>query len=233
MTERKDRLYILEEEVVAKTAEPSCTPAQIAREVLGIQGVRGLMVVDLAAGASPLTAKLIAEGADAHAVDAIYNMSAARLSHLAADYLDRQVEDAPFDYREIMRSEGELAIQEFLDSLQSNGENYHQSYLTRLPFRDNFSDLTVSLNGILSVSEEPELTVEMVKEALRITKPGGKLVMTPVHLPNDPYFNYFADEHSAVIEQLEREGERFELETVAVSATIPLPEFNRLTIIKS
>jgi len=232
MTERSE-LYAIEEELAIRAEGPSCTPSQMARDILGIKDVKSLVVVDLASGTSPMVAELLDEGVNAHGVDIVYGKSIEDITRSARILLFDQVYNAPYDYREKMQEFGNAAIERFLASMQTHSAHYHEGYLTRLPFPDNFADITTSLNGITALSENVDLTMVRIKEALRITKPGGKLIMAPLHTPYDENFDYFADQHAEVIERLKSEGYQVEIESdIEVPSELLLPEFTRITIIK-
>lgn len=234
MTERTDRIYKIEAQIARETDSPSCTPGLFAREILGIANeVKGLSVVDLAAGTCSMVADLLDQGADAHAVDLVYDKSTKELDDSSRNVLYSQVEMAPLQYRDQMKTYGLEALEKFLASYQANRQNYHRAYLTRLPFSDNFSDITTSLNGITNLSEDPELILEMLREAIRITKPGGKVIVAPVHSMHNEYHNLYARTHAQVIEELEVEGYTVETQRgESASAQIPLGLFTRLVITK-
>jgi hypothetical protein len=234
MPERKEVLYHLEEEMASESAEPSCTPSYMARDILGLkENVSSLTIVDLAAGTSSLVPDLLEEGANAHAVDAIYHLTPEALLQEATAVCAKQTEIVSYYDRRKMWEHGKNAMQKFIDSYRSSRQNYYQAFLTRLPFQDGFADVAVSLNGITAFAEDVDLTLEMINEALRITKPGGKVILSPLHFENDPDFDYYARQHSDIIQSLERKGLPLNLETgIFVPSDIPLPVFNRLTILK-
>jgi SAM-dependent methyltransferase len=232
MRERSE-LYKIEEEMALKAEAPSCTPGNMAKEILGIEAVQGLTVVDLASGTSSLVATLISEGADAHAVDIVYGKSVDELDNEASDLLLRMAQMAPYGYGQKFMEQGLASIQAFTNSYRDNPERYHKAYLTRLPFENDSVDVTTSLNGITALSQDVDMTIERIKEAIRITKPGGKIILAPIHSEDDPDFDYFADQHAEVFIALQEEGYDIRIQQgITVTSDLPFPTFTRAVITK-
>lgn len=233
MVEKGD-LYKREEAQVAKISDgASCTPSFIARDILGLKEVKGLTIVDLASGTSGMVAELIEDGADAYGVDIVYGQPFEEFTQKSRDILTDMSSASPPGYGDKMYHYGDESLNKFTNSFQNDRDRYRAGYLTRLPLPDNFADVTTSLNGISALGDDNELTMERIYEALRITKPGGKVILAPIHTTGNPYFDHFAHEHGEMMDRLEEEGyEIIEESGIQVNSDLLLPDFTRLTIIK-
>lgn len=234
MAERKRviRKVSPEEEFLTRESQMSATPSDIAHSFLGLpENVRGMTIVDLASGASSLTAELLANGADAHAVDVLYGRP--EMQKRIIDYLDRRLLTQPQDYRQQIRESENKALQNFLQSFQAQRNRYHGAYLTKLPFPDGFSDWTVSLLGISDLARYEPVMIAATFEALRVTKSGGKVVIAPLH-PGNRYYYWYSEEHEALIEELRKRnvGDVIVEKGILPSSRIPLEPMNRLTVLK-
>lgn len=159
----------------------SATQAEAIRPKLGLpDNMAGLTIVDLAAGASTLTANLLTQRANAYALDyvyddreqlieAVYNKWLPKVLSLSSDRAERQfVEDVT-----------KRSIRRFLRSFEAQRQRYKAGWLTDLPFESDFSDWTVSYSGVSELFEEPDLLKQATMEAVRITKPGGIISIAP------------------------------------------------------
>ncbi|MBI4058119.1 class I SAM-dependent methyltransferase [Candidatus Microgenomates bacterium] len=172
----------LKEVQVASELETSATTTRAARHILEIpEIVKDVTIVDLAAGACPLTADLLDRGANAYAVDHLYGEQG-KLAAAAARSLELVIQNARRvqpEYATRMYELTEAAILDFWKSFNTHPDRYKEGWLTQLPFEDNISDMTLSLNGISELWGDQEVMQRALDEALRITKPGGKITIAP------------------------------------------------------
>lgn len=233
MAERVIDLQFLEEKE-ALNYHVGCTPGEVIRQVLEIKEVKGLTVVDLASGASSLTSQLLKEGANAHGVDVIYDEDPSIIEFKTENIFYELAQRSHPSFRRNMVHQGISAIREFVGSMKTNPENYHRAFITDLPFADNYSDLTISYNGISELTDSTDLMLKMFQEALRITRRGGKIKIAPIHTLGDETYDMLAAQHAEVIHTLKDQGLKVEMETgIEVKSEIPFPTFTRLTITKS
>lgn len=152
---------------------------QRTRETLDFpEDVSGMRILDIGAGGSDLTAKLLEDGADAYAVDPLYKSRSdvkgkarLQLEHIQS-HGDRNY------YRQSLE-----ALERFSESIKGNPDRYKIAFATNLPFPDNYFDLVFSSAAILGYLDiDYELLLKSTQEALRVTKPCGKVQLWPYDL---------------------------------------------------
>lgn len=121
---------------------------------------QGKKILDVGAGVSDFTAKLLEKGADAYAVDYGYkdlDAYIARISH--------------------WRAEG----QRFLRLVQANPQRYVYGLAHDLPFAADTFDAVTSYFGIIgAMDKDVEVAQSCMDEAIRVLKPGGILQVGPL-----------------------------------------------------
>lgn len=161
----------------------SASPAESVRKILGIpERVSGLTIVDLAAGACPLTGQLLTEGANAFAIDRIYDDREELLNAVYKKWLPMSL----YFVRKINPTQVQMVdkfsrriVREFLRSFEKYPDKHIVGWLTDLPLESGFSDLTVSYSGVSELFEDQEVLEKATQEAVRITKAGGRVVIAP------------------------------------------------------
>ena len=209
------------EVMLAEKIGISVGPTMPIWEILGLpEEVAGMTIVDLAAGASPLTHDLLQAGADAYAFDCVYQKSEEELHQLIKVYHQEILKFV--NQKEEISEEINRDKEVFWRSLRIERDRYICGWMTELPFPSDFSDLTLSFEGATHVGANNfDLMWLITQEALRITKQGGKVIMSPI----------YSETHSQLIKRLNfQEG---------IRSTHELPdrakrysEFRRITIIK-
>lgn len=170
-----------QERFIAATSETSAMPGEAARIILDLpEDVTELTIVDLASGGSSLTALLLGEGADAYAVDQLYR-DRKKIRTALDQSLKKVLKQVPREDKQHMERVTRQSQETFLRSLAANPDRYRAGWLSHLPFHDDFSDWTVSINGISGLGKSYPLLRKATMEALRITKPGGTVVVAPFH----------------------------------------------------
>lgn len=134
----------------------------------------GLRSLDIGAGASDLVCKLLEEDADAYAVDPAYlNMSGLIEQVKLANMLLK------LRYGDIYKPR-DTALERFIRSSKEQPTRYKQAFASSLPFEDNYFNLVYSINSIFPyVDADPQLAIRVIKECLRVTKPGGMIQLFP------------------------------------------------------
>ncbi len=177
---------------LAEVIEVSTANAKQTGQELGIpNNVRGLTIIDLAGGASLLTTDLLRRGANAYALDRIYGDIEALQDAVMNGYIPAvlKVLQRAAPHRIILHQQQVAMLQqelrEFLKAREEHPERYIEGWLTKLPFSDNFADRTLSHLGISRLSGDYEVLEEATMEGIRITKPGGALVIAPFPIRQD------------------------------------------------
>lgn len=180
---------------------PSSIRAELVREVFKIpEDIKGLNVVDLAAGTSSFVPWLIDNGANAFAVDCIYNEPIEKILERTRSYTKDALDNMHEKWRELLLQESEKAMAYFVQSFQTQRERYITAWLSDLPISDDFADITTSVAGLSTiVSGEYLLENPLIEEALRITKPGGKLLLSPVSM--------HVKDHQSIVNRLKRRSD--------------------------
>lgn len=209
----------------------SCTPDSIARQSLGLASMKPKEVlIDLASGASSMVARYLHEGVDAYAVDLIYDNDASEIERVAKAGLLYSVSMSTWFLQADMAKMGEQAISEFIASFKEEGnKRYRKGDLKRLPFWRNSAHVTTSLNGLTKVAEGGKQIIQMTKEAMRVTKPGGRIILAPfLDVETE---EYWPDEsHAELREWLEKEGHRFSVDENSVQSELPMFPVRRIVI---
>lgn len=197
----KEVLYQTEE-ALAQRFPCGATPADTAIQYLGLPQERiGLIIVDVAAGLSSLTPTLLAEGANVYAVDSVYGATREELEGLIDETRTKTLASTPPGYFQEMDRLVREASGQFEVSYVACPDRYIKGYATRLPFPDNFADYAISMNGISGFIREPDVLIEAIKEALRIVKPGGKVVLAP-WFSGDDWMDEVVEIHSRVLREI-------------------------------
>lgn len=164
------------ERKIAQFSPVSATPAEevIAYTRLPAR-VRSLRILDIGAGGSNAVAFLLAQGADAYAVDPRYDRV-------------QEIKDLTEVNAKVLREGGhsrqaaeeKQALSEFLRSYQKTRGRYRARLASNLPFEDNFFDIVYSVRAVTGYLDfDPATFTKITDECLRVTKPGGKIVFFP------------------------------------------------------
>lgn len=133
------------------------------------QDVTSLRILDVGAGGSDLTAKFLADGADAYAVDTLYG--APQAFKVA---VDASMEG--WKYSRVILSRRQAALRAFQESRSLSTERYKAASAVALPFEDNSFDIVLSLKSILPYcAYDLEILAKVVNELIRVTKLGGSI----------------------------------------------------------
>lgn len=202
--------------------------ANAALRIFGLTStVSGLTIVDLAAGASLVTSKLLERGANAFALDRMYADRSGLMDALNNRYISELRKSAqmmrPWEVNTIIK-EAHQEIGQFFKSFDRHRERYIYGWLTQLPFENDFADWVVSSNGISALFGDFEVMSKSVNEAIRVAKPGGTVVMYP--FLEEPESEKV---HEALVQQLIASN----VGKVLVERGVLYPSDNRLTIVKA
>lgn len=207
------RILRATERRIAAVSSVTATPASYARRILGIkEDVAGLTIVDLASGASSLVAGLRNHGAKAIGIDALYE-DTATLKRSAKSEVNKKLMNLAVLGLEIQYAEIKKSWEMFLDSYRDHLEFYKPGWLTNTGLPENFSDMTLSLDGLSNLGGNLRLMYLAVNEAIRITKPGKEVIIAPFDFA-DSYSNHYPLHHFAVAEKLKLDGHTVEREQV-------------------
>ncbi len=157
----------------------SFLPAEIRKETGLPETVDGLTIVDLAAGACSLTAELLEQGANAYALDCLYDDRQRLLDNVYQKWLKSVLNGIPAPDRKEAEDMIKREVRKFMRSFNRQPDRYLTGWLTELPFADNFADWTISNGGISMFWQDREVQRKAMMEAIRITKPGGVVAVMP------------------------------------------------------
>ena len=119
---------------------------------------KGKKVLDVCAGLSNFTAKLLELGADAYALDYGYQ-----------------------DIQELFKRSGNRPAGRFLESYLENRERYVHGSANYMPFPSETFDAVTSYYGIFGViDDDVDLAYQSILEGIRVLKPGGILSVGPL-----------------------------------------------------
>lgn len=204
MSNGTERRLTREEKEFATHLDTSATNARHARRALLIpDDVQGITTVDLGSGASNLIADLLRGGADANGVDQMYAMEYLTMEEKIWQSFNKVLRQIPPQYVERMRITTNETIRDFLQSFATSRNHYKAGWFSHLPFTDNFSDFTTSLNAHSDLAGNYPLFRKTLMEAIRITAPGKPVVIAPYHR-SDGFHSQFATEHHRFSEELKR-----------------------------
>lgn len=141
--------------------------------------VAGLNILDVGGGTSDATAELVAQGANAFALDPKY----ARLVELK-----NVVKKVNKYYKEKIHAhsdtELDTALKNFSSSIALHKQRYKTGYATSIPFSNEFFDIVFSRFTILGYLDiQPTLLDAAIHECLRVTKPRGTVRLFPFLYP--------------------------------------------------
>jgi hypothetical protein len=141
-------------------------------------------LVDIASGFSSLVPYLLSKNYDAWAIDPIYGLSDEEVRVELDDYHKRLVEKFSFgsDHYRTRRT----STQDFSRVFPLRRDRFLKGNFESVPLPDLFADLTVSMQGITHLGYNERLVNKAIKEALRITKIGGSVILAPVYLGIEP-----------------------------------------------
>lgn len=191
------------------------------------KSVRGLKTLDIGCGASDVTARLLAMGADAYAIDPRVR----NLSEIRTKALD-QVAHMRAHGGDTWKHEQE-ALYTFLRSVKKYPKRYRPSYASSLPFHDNFFDVVFSLNAVTGYLDcDINLLLRVTRECLRVTKPGRTVQYAPFAADKDlgtgpQVFAYRRAAHQKFIKWLENGN----VSDYQIEGT-PRREYPRLVMVK-
>jgi hypothetical protein len=130
---------------IAQELGPTSFIANIICEIYKIpEDVNGLTVVDLAAGTSSFVPWLLDNGADAYAVDCIYDQPLQEMLGRTKSYQDNTLDRMRGTWKKFLEDEREESMTHFSQSFQARRERFITAWLSGLPIGDNFADITVS-----------------------------------------------------------------------------------------
>lgn len=184
--EQRDSPFIqLQWESVPATLPTARPWSTVAALIPFPSSLAGQTIIDVGAGGSDAVAALLAGGANAFAVDPRYRSLPALVrdvdAYFAAHEAIGQMPQAhEASARPIARQRA--AFQRFAASFQDrrNEARYRAAVATQLPFSTSSADLVYSLDCITQyLDREYELLAAAILEALRVLRPGGRLVLVP------------------------------------------------------
>lgn len=167
--------------------------------------LRGLRILDLGAGASDTTDKLLELGVDAYAIDPQYKNKSELRGQVRRNFATSNLSKEAIQQRA-------RALERFTDSAKAHPDRYRTAYATELPFPDNFFDLAFSLNAVsVYLNSDRNILTKAMDEVLRILKCRGTLQMFPfdenfgfepeieqLRIANDRYLVDWLSSHSLV-----------------------------------
>lgn len=194
------------EKRLADRLDTASSSAESVCNVLGLpKEVKGLVIVDIGSGASSLIANLLQREADAYGVDRLYEDE-----NQLRESAKKGVKSVSARYESMGHSElaekTHESLRLFYESWNKNRDRYKTGWMTDLPFEDNFSDLTLSFQGITQF-EDYHLLLACIHEAIRITKLGGKIIIAPLLEQNNTQLQ--------VLRRLERDDIKIDKEWVS------------------
>jgi SAM-dependent methyltransferase len=143
------------------------------------EDLAGLKVLDVCAGMSDSVYRLRQEGAEAYAVDTCYaDLATMYASHRAGfEITARSVFRVEPD-----STDGQRLYRSFTEGFEAGLKTcpYVAASATALPFPDACFDLVLSFNGIFGTLDfDAGVLAVALREALRVTKPGGSIQLVP------------------------------------------------------
>ncbi len=187
---------------------PTARPWSVVAALIPFgDNVAGSAILDVGAGGSNAVANLLTLGADAFAVDPRYR-SWPTLERDCAAYFERHEAlgrlPAAREGSANPIAEQRAAFRDFAASFHDprQADHYRAAVATSLPFADASVDLAYSLDCITQYLDRRfDLLATAVEEALRVLRPGGRLVVVP-----------FRDDVFALGYQLDRRANQRRLE---------------------
>ncbi|MCL5114076.1 MAG: hypothetical protein M1372_02825 [Patescibacteria group bacterium] len=169
---------------IAERLGPTPMRASAVCEIFDIpQDVHDLTIVDLAAGTSSFVPYLLEQGANAYAVDRIYDKPESEIQSMTDSYTAITLDKMEPEWRKYLGDETRKAVTEFWKAFHLRRDHFVTAWLSEVPLPDDFADITTSLSGITAITLCDFLTWEsLISEALRITRPQGRLLLSPLFM---------------------------------------------------
>ena len=166
-------MQITERDIGAK-AHPSAEPWEdIFESVQFPEDLRGLTILDVGAGASDATARLVELGADAYALDPLYKST----SDLKGKV---RIQNKIPLYSKDAKKRRHEALERFMASFKNEPERYKTASATQIPFPDDTFDIVYSVAAVLRYLDlDLQILLKAVSECLRVAKPGGRISFAP------------------------------------------------------
>ncbi len=166
-------MQITERDIGIK-AHPSAEPWEdIFESVQFPEDVVGLTILDIGAGASDATARLVELGADAYAIDPLYKSGSDLKGKVRTQ--NRVVLYSKED--KMRRNE---ALERFMSSFKNEPDRYKTASATRIPYPDDTFDIVYSISAVFGYLDvDLQILLKAVSECLRVTKPEGRIVFAP------------------------------------------------------
>jgi len=161
-----------EKDIATKIAHPSAASwKEVFDAVIIPKQVKDLKVLDVGAGASSATSRLLGMGADAYAIDPAYQDMSSLNSYMrfANSHFEGNVQRARI-----------MATRRFNKSVKASSERYIEAFATSIPFTEDYFDIVFSRITILGYLDiDSFILKEAVDECIRATKPGGTIRLFP------------------------------------------------------
>lgn len=218
--------------------EPTLSPAELVYKYLGSpQLTPNSTLIDIASGFSDFSQFAREQGVISYAIDPYYGHHLNNIATLGEIQVESIVRILQEKYQERLAQSMANVLERFCNSYDLYRDFYLHGYGHALPLPDNFSDLTVSTNGISKFYKDPTYMLNSVYEAIRITKRGGKVILCPWNSSEETEFHFGDyDIHENICTQLERLSGVLTFEFVQGSpillSSIPLMRQDRIEIIK-
>ncbi len=165
---------------LAETAPVTGAFPQIYESLFKLpENYQGIKILDICGGVSSFSEWVNQNGGIPQAIDFNY----AFLGTLIDNYKDtfkNVMDQDPNPNLEDYQKGFEMRLTPFALSLDQHPSIYIAASATHLPFKDNYYDYVVSLNGIFgTLDEDPDILKMALNEAIRVVKKGGTVQLAP------------------------------------------------------